>query len=72
MDNQKKNIKFYFFIKKIREYDPGIVKYIENILVLPKFKMGNFFRTIIPYNKINLNREYKVYHIDKMVINLKQ
>lgn len=34
--------------------------------------MGNFFRTIIPYNKINLNREYKVYHIDKMVINLKQ
>lgn len=65
----KECLTFYFFIRKLpRE----LVYIIEDILGIPKFKMGDFFRTTIPVGYLNLNRECQVYHIDKIVRNFKQ
>ena len=68
----KECLTYYFFIIKLRNYEPDIVEIIENYLGVPKFKMGDFFRTIINIGGIKLNRECQVYHIDKIVRNFKQ
>ena len=69
----KECLTFYFFIKKL---PLELVYIIKDILGVPKFVMGDFFRTTIPVGtslgRINLNRECQIYHIDKLVKNFKQ
>ena len=68
----KESLTFHFFIKKLRNYEPEIVRKIADILGVPKFKMGDFFRTVTNIGGIKLNRECQVYHIDKIFRNFKQ
>ena len=74
--SNKESLTYFFFINKLRNYEPGIVRNIEDKLGVPKFKMGDFFRTTIPVGtsmgRINLNRECQVYHVDKIFKNFKQ
>ena len=65
-------LKYYLFINKLRNYEPDIVEIIENYLGVPKFKMGDFFRTTTFIGGLKLNRECQVYHIDKIFRNFKQ
>lgn len=58
--------KYFLFIYKLRNYEPDIVKLIENILGIPKFKTGDFFRITTRVKNLYLHRECQVYNIIKI------
>ena len=72
--NKKKysTLILFFFILKIRNYESNIVSMIEEILGVPKFKMGDFFRMTVNMPNLNLNRECQIYHVDKIFRNFRQ
>lgn len=66
MTIRKDTCKYYLFIEKLRNYEVNLVQLIENILGVPKFKIGDLFRITTKVKNLNLHRECQIYNISKI------